>query len=181
MYPIPPLKPLAVYPPSLPTRQLGINIKASLTNQSPKRNECSRPCFIWPPFTPGQPAKNSECGRLSMFGAFADSFLHCTEGSLRLPTAFHSQPHPQPHPCQPMTFQPPSGPPGPSLLLAPSTRTGQQPLAAGMPFVSQILRTDGHSQEVPVLQRPQELTGLGYTSCRQFLIISIMGGGGQLR
>lgn len=41
-------------------------------------------------------------------------------------------------------------------LPAHSPGAGGQSLAAGDAFVSQISRTDGHSQEVSVLQRPQE-------------------------
>ena len=95
-----------------------------------------------------------------MFGALLMEPCIRAEGSLGVCHCLPLPAHPQPHPLSTHDL------PASSLalqvhpqILASSTGTGKQPLAAGMPFVSQILRTDGHSQEVPVLQRPQEPMG----------------------
>lgn len=116
--------------------------------------------FILPPSShTDSPVKCSERGRASqMLGALLMEPCAGAEGSLGI-CPLRSPPHHSPlshHDLLAFSLALQAS----AQIPAHSTGAGKQPLAAWMPFVSQILRTDGHSQEVPVLQRPQKPTWL---------------------
>lgn len=73
------------------------------------------------------------------------SFTACPLPPSPFPWLPHKD-HPASSPALLASARLPAHPPG----------AGGHSLAAGDPFVSQISRTDGHSQEVSVLQRAQE-------------------------
>lgn len=62
-------------------------------------------------------------------------------------------PTPPPTGCHTVTIQPLPGFQASTLLPARPTGAGEHPLVTGVPFVSQILRTGGYSQEVSCIAK----------------------------